>query len=168
MSAFPEKSSPSAVEKFSLNHAVLSATACGPLPIGRSLHTAPFRSRSVHSSEVPYQTCSNGGSGGYGSGGTKPGGGGTVTGQAFCSADDATFTPGVEGPVRSLAPAHPETMRPATNAATVVLIASLPWLSLLGTPASRDPVPIRRGSARNRSRSRSGGAMPQRDHLVDA
>ncbi len=88
----------------------------------------------VQSSGVPYQTCSNGGSGGYGSGGTKPGCGGTVTGQVFGSADELGVKPGVKVFPRSLAPAaQAEIIRRPTNPAMIVLIA-IPTLWLLASP----------------------------------
>jgi hypothetical protein len=143
ISASPEKSSPFAVEKFSLNHNVLSPTAWGPFPTGRSLHTAPFASRMVQSSGVPYQTCSNGGSGGYGSGGARPGCGGTVTGQVFGPADEPGVKPGVEISPRSLAPAaQAEIIRPLTNPAMILIAIAPLWLLASSYIARRLWVPV--------------------------
>src|SRR5918995_2609218 len=113
MSASPERSSPSAVEKCSLNHSVLSPIAWGPVPTGNPRHTAPSESRMVHSPGVPYQTWPYGASGGYGSGGTNPSRRGTVTGHVFAPADEAELKPPVERSVaissRAPIPAHADT-----------------------------------------------------------
>src|SRR5688500_18738868 len=143
----PEKSSPSDFEKASLNQAVLSPMLPSA-PTGRPLQTEPFRSRSVHSSGLPYQTCSDGASGGYGSGGTKPGCEGTVTGQAFEAADEPGRS-GVERSSRSPTPAQAEMIRVPANPATIVLnalfMAPHPLVLLLAPPGSGDR------SARSRS-----------------